>query len=108
MPRPKLNLTEEERKERLAEQHRKSALKYYYSKHPRNEVEIPEAELEERRRKKEYFQTYYQQHRDKILTRANLYNSDKRGLAHITTELAWKNENELFYYKRSSLAHDAY
>jgi hypothetical protein len=87
MPRPKLNLTEEERKERITEQHRRSALKYYYSKHPRLETDIPEADLEERRRKKEYFQEYYQQHRDKILTKANLYNHTKRGLAQVTTQV---------------------
>jgi hypothetical protein len=93
MPRPKLILTEEERREkneRQAEQRRRSALKYYHehnpSKNPRKPLEgLSEGLLDEIQRKKEYYRNYYKAHRENILTKANLWNQSKRGLAQITT-----------------------
>jgi hypothetical protein len=93
MPRPKLNLTEEERREkneRQAEQRRRSALKYYHehnpSKNPRKQLEgLPEGALQEIQRKKDYYRNYYKAHRENILTKANMWNQSNRGLAQITT-----------------------
>jgi len=93
MPRPKLNLTEDERREReekLAELRRRSALKYYHehnpSKNPRKPlVGLSEGLIEEIQRKREYFKNYYKEHRETILTKANLWNATHKGLANITT-----------------------
>ena len=95
MPRPRLNLTEEERRERdekRAEQRRRSALKYYHdhnpSKNPRKPLQtlgLSEGLLEEIQRKREYFKNYYKEHRETILTKANLWNASHKGLAQITT-----------------------
>ena len=93
MPRPKLNLTEEERKERderQAEQRRRSALKYYHehnpSKHPRKPLlNLSEGMLNEIQRRKEYYKNYYAMHREHILSKANLWNATHKGLANITT-----------------------
>lgn len=95
MPRPKLNLSEEERQERElrhAEQRRQSALKYYHehnpSKNPRKPLDalgLNEAQLGELKRKKDYHKNYYKMHRENILTKANQWNHEHRGLAQITT-----------------------
>jgi hypothetical protein len=95
MPRPRLNLSEEERRERelrLAEQRRQSALKYYHehnpSKTPRKPLEalgLNEVQLEELKRRKDYYKNYYKMHRENILTKANLWNASHKGLAQITT-----------------------
>ena len=78
MPRQRLDLSEEERAERLKEQRRKSALKYYHahnpSKHPRERLETIQEIKEVLERKKKYYSEYYQKNRDKILSKANEWN----------------------------------
>jgi hypothetical protein len=89
MPRPKLILTEDERRvknDRQAEQRRRSALKYYHEHNPsvnprKPLIDLSEGELEEIQRKKDYYKNYYKAHRDNILTKANVWNQTKRELS---------------------------
>ena len=75
MPRPKLNLTEEERQERLRLQRRKNSLAYYHrnnpSKTPRITLETFGEMKEYIDKRKDYFKQYYQQHKEKLVKKAN-------------------------------------
>ena len=60
MPRPKLNLTEEERQERLKEQRRKNSLAYYHRHNPPKPIMLGNVEqmTEYIEKRKNYFKQY--------------------------------------------------
>jgi len=74
MPRPKLDLTEEQRQERLKEQRRKNSLAYYHrnntSKTPRVVLNNFEEMKEYIENKKGYFRNYYLQHKEELIKKA--------------------------------------
>jgi hypothetical protein len=68
MARPKLELTDDERRERLKEQRRKNSLAYYYRKHPpaRASLETADDMRAYINKRKEYCREYYQLHKEEI------------------------------------------
>jgi hypothetical protein len=91
MPRPKLDLTEEERQERLKEQRRKNSLAYYYrnnpSKTPRMVLDNVDEMKEFIQKRKDYFKQYYEQHKEELIKKANDWKRTHKGLAITTQEV---------------------
>ena len=87
MPRPKLNLTDEERRLKMNAQARKQ----YHKKNPSIAPRIlrlqglSEADLEALKVKQDYFKAYYKVNRENILSKANQWHKEHKGLAQITT-----------------------
>ncbi len=69
MARPKLDLTDDERRDRLKEQRRKNSLAYYYRKTPQKRASLETADEMKAyiNKRKEYCKEYYQLHKDEIL-----------------------------------------
>lgn len=92
MPRPKLNLTEEERQERLKEQRRKNSLAYYHrhnpSKNPRITLDNVDEMKEYINKRKNYFKKYYEEHKEHLVKKSNDWKRNNRvnGLAITTIE----------------------
>jgi hypothetical protein len=86
MPRPRI-LTDEERRLKLNERARKQYHKNNPSIAPRilRLQGLSEADLEALKAKQEYFKAYYKINRENILTKANQWHKDHKGLAQITT-----------------------
>ena len=72
MPRPKLNLTEEERQERLKEQRRKNSLAYYHRHNPPKPIMLGNVEqmTEYIEKRKNYFKQYYEQHKELLIQKS--------------------------------------
>jgi len=80
MPRPKLNLTEEERQERLKQQRRKNSLAYYHRKHPKTRTALDTVdEMKEYiDKRKEYFKKYYEQHKEELIKKSSNWKKNQK------------------------------
>jgi membrane peptidoglycan carboxypeptidase len=89
MPRPKLNLTEEQRQERLKEQRRKNSLAYYHrhnpSKTPRITLDNVEEMKEYINKRRDYFKKYYEENKERLIKKSTDWKRN-RGLAITTIE----------------------
>jgi len=71
MPRPKLNLSEEERQERLKEQRRKNSLAYYHRHNPPKPVVSSVDEMKEYiEKRKNYFKQYYEKNKERLIEKS--------------------------------------
>ena len=71
MPRPKLNLSEEERQERLKEQRRKNSLAYYHRHNPpKPMIESVDEMKEYIEKRKNYFKQYYEKNKERLIEKS--------------------------------------